>query len=162
MFRFPISSRFAGLNLAWCFHRPLNHPVVFCQFLHGRLAPNRTDGIFFSELLECIIKKNILFAKAIISQDLRSAHAMRLCLQFGAKAVHGFYTHSLRLTQHLIDTMSQFEMETRYVYSEVPCMVPEGQGSGCQWGPYAVRSNTSWMMITRDPVPIPLRTDIKT
>ena len=30
-------------------------PVVFCRFLQGHLAPNRTDGIFFSELFGCII-----------------------------------------------------------------------------------------------------------
>ena len=34
---------------------------------------------------------------------------MRFCLQFDANGKIGFYTHSLRLTQHPIDTMLQFD-----------------------------------------------------
>ena len=34
---------------------------------------------------------------------------MRFCLQFDANAKNGFYTHSLHLTQHPIDTMLQFD-----------------------------------------------------
>ena len=34
---------------------------------------------------------------------------MRFCLQFDANAKNGFYTHSLRLTQHPTDTMLQFD-----------------------------------------------------
>ena len=34
---------------------------------------------------------------------------MRFCLQFDANAKNRFYTHSLRLMQHPIDAMLQFD-----------------------------------------------------
>ena len=34
---------------------------------------------------------------------------MRFCLQFDAIEKNGFYTNSLRLTQHPIDAMLQFD-----------------------------------------------------
>ena len=44
-----------------------------------------------------------------MSVDLRSIHAMRFFIQFASNAKNGFYTHSLRLTQHPIDAMLQFD-----------------------------------------------------
>ena len=35
---------------------------------------------------------------------------MRFCMQFGANAKNGFYTHSLHLMQHPIDTMLQSDV----------------------------------------------------